>query len=220
MRNIENFDWGATSEAFKSQVINEVFNGTSDYERLFEVEEGDIVVDIGSTVGEFTYSILHKKPKHCYVVEPMPVFFDTLQNNLYGHPVSFVNAAITDEKYCTLQWDGHIHNVQTLTFEEFILKNRIKKIDFLKSDCEGGEYNIFSQTNISFLKTIPKIVFEIHLNSPILKEKFRNFRDNILPHFDNFHVRSIDGVDIKWDLYNEHFIQYYKEVYFYICHQK
>ena len=50
----------------------------------------------------------------------------------------------------------------------------------------------------------------------MLKEKFRYFRDKILPNFDNYKLFSIDGFDIMWDLGNEHFIQYYEEVYLYI----
>ena len=85
--NLDNFDWGPTSEGFKTQVIKEIFEN-NDYEYCFEVEENDIVVDIGATIGEFTYKILEKKPKHCYVVEPLPVFFDTLKKNLEGNQVS------------------------------------------------------------------------------------------------------------------------------------
>ena len=66
---------------------------------------------------------------------------------------------------------------------------------------------------IEFLTTkTKKIVGEWHLRTPRLKEKFRNFRDNILLHFKNYEVLSIDGFDIKWDLWNEHFIEYYTEV--------
>ena len=213
--DITNFNWGPTSDRFKKQVIDEIFNGVNDYEKLFEVEEDDIVVDIGSTVGEFTYRILDKKPKHCYVVEPVSVFFDTLIENLHGHPVSFTNAAITSDKYCKINWDGYDESVNTLTFDDFIKLNRLKHIDFLKFDCEGGEYDIFSEDNISFLKTIPKIVGEFHLRGT-LKEKFRHFRDILLPNFNNYKFMSLDNIDITWDLKNEHFIQHYKEVYLYI----
>jgi hypothetical protein len=34
--------------------------------------------------------------------------------------------------------------------------------------------------------------------------------------FDKFNFRSLDGVDITWDLHNEHFIQYYREIMLYI----
>lgn len=214
--NLDNFNWGPTSEKFKKQVLDEIFEGVNDYEKFFEVEEGDIVVDIGATVGEFTYKILEKKPKHCYVVEPVSVFFDTLKKNLHGHPVSFTNAAITKDSVCKIKWDGFNESVNTLTFNEFVRLNRLKRIDFLKFDCEGGEYDIFSEENIPFLKTIPKIVGEFHLRNGILKENFRYFRDNILSNFDNYRFMSLDGVNITWDLKNEHFIQYYKEVYIYI----
>jgi FkbM family methyltransferase len=214
--NLDKFDWGPTSESFKNQVTNEIFNGINDYEKFFEVEKGDIVVDIGATVGEFTYKILEKNPKHCYVVEPLPVFFDTLKRNLEGYQISFTNAAITSDKYCEIYWDGHNEKVNTLTFKEFVELNRLHKIDFLKFDCEGGEYDIFSLENIEHLKTIPKIVCEMHLRTGILKEKFRDFRDKILNNFNNYQFTSIDGVNITWDLKNEHFIQYYNEVYLYI----
>jgi FkbM family methyltransferase len=214
--NLDKFDWGPTSERFKQQVTDEIFNGTNDYEKFFEVEEGDIVVDIGATVGEFTYKILEKNPKHCYVVEPLPVFFDTLKRNLEGRQVSFTNAAITSDKYCKINWDVYAEKDNTLTFKKFIKLNRLNKFDFLKFDCEGGEYDIFSEENIEYLKTIPKIVCEMHLRTGILKEKFRYFRDNVLSNFERFQFISLDGVDINWDLKNEHFIQYYKEVYLYI----
>lgn len=213
--NLDNFEWGPTSEGFKSQAIREIFEN-NDYEYCFKVEENDIVVDIGATIGEFTYKILEKKPKHCYVVEPLPIFFDTLKKNLEGYQVSFTNAAITNDKYCKIEWDGRNSEVNTLTFNDFIKQNRLNKIDFLKIDCEGGEYDIFTEENIEFLKKVPKIVCEVHLENRVFKEKFRNFRDNILPNFKNIKFMSYDFCEIMWDLYNEHFIEYYEEVYLYI----
>ena len=219
--NIDNFDWGPTSEWFKIQATNEIFKVKegqtfNDYQRIFQVEEDDIVVDIGASVGEFIYSILERKPKHCYVVEPLGIFFDTLKKNLYGHPVSFTNAAITSDKFLSIVWDGHCDKTNTLTFKEFIDQNRLFKIDFLKIDCEGGEYDVFNENNLEFLLKTPKIAIEMHLGSRIQKEMFRNFRDNILEKFSKYTFQSVDGVSIDWDLWNDHFIDYYREVMLYI----
>ena len=38
--------------------------------------------------------------------------------------------------------------------------------------------------------------------------------------FDNIQVFSIDGVNIKWDLWNDHFTEYYNEVLIYIDNRK
>jgi FkbM family methyltransferase len=218
----DNFIWGDVSEVFK-KLNAEEFNLHNIYEKFFTVEEGDIVVDIGASIGPFTYSILKNKPKHCWVVEPLDNQFEVLKQNLMGGPVSFVKVAITDIKKVKIEWDGNVAYPRTLTFNEFITENGLSKIDFLKIDCEGGEYDIFSIENFEFLKTIPKIVTEFHLgmeddikSSMVLKSKFRYFRDYLLNNFNNFEVYSIDGVDIKWNLYNEEFLDYYTGIIIYV----
>ena len=108
---------------------------------------------------------------------------------------------------------GGESEMETITFKTFIENYSIDKIDFLKTDCEGGEYDIFNKENIDFiLKNVKKIVGEWHLNTKELKEKFRFFRDFYLNKFDKYEIYSLDGVNIKWDLWNEHFIEYYTEV--------
>ena len=210
------FDWGKKSEWYVSQATQEIFEYNI-YERLFEVEEGDIVVDLGASLGPFTYSILPKNPKQCFVVEPLSYHIDILNKNVGQENVKIIQGAISDKKKLEITWDNITETSPTFTFKEFLDDNNINKIDFLKCDCEGGEYDVFSKGNIEFLKTIPKIVVEFHLrdNEDYNLCKFRWFRDNILNMFENFEVYSLDGVNIKWDLYNEHFIEYYNEVIFY-----
>ena len=211
------FDWGKKSEWYVNQATKEIFEDDS-YERFFEVEEGDIVVDLGASLGPFTYKILPKNPKQCYVVEPLSYHINILHKNVGEDNVKIIQGAITDKKNIEITWDGITESVPTFSFKEFLNENKINKIDFLKCDCEGGEYDVFQPSNIDFLKTIPKIVTEFHLvNDENFHEcKFRWFRDNILPKFENYEVYSYDGVNIKWDLWNEHFIEYYNEVIIYI----
>ena len=210
------FDWGKKSEWYVSQATQEIFEYNI-YERLFEVEEGDVVVDLGASLGPFTYSILSKNPKQCFVVEPLSYHIDILNKNVGQENVKIIQGAISDKKKLEITWDNITEISPTFTFKEFLDDNKINKIDFLKCDCEGGEYDVFSKSNIEFLKTIPKIVVEFHLRNDenFHQCKFRWFRDNILNMFENFEVYSLDGVNIKWDLYNEHFIEYYNEVIFY-----
>jgi len=80
-------------------------------------------------------------------------------------------------------------------------------------DIEGSEYGLFNNDSLNLLKLNVKFLSaEFHLENEDRKTKFRNFRDNVLSTFKNYQVYSIDGMDIKWDLYNEHFLQYYNEV--------
>jgi autotransporter strand-loop-strand O-heptosyltransferase len=215
------FDWGKKSNWYVDAAIKEIFEDDI-YERFFEVEEGDVVVDLGASLGPFTYKILPKNPKQCYVVEPLSYQIDVLNKNVGRDNVKIIQGAITDKKKIDITWDDVSESVPTFTFKEFLEENNIKHIDFLKCDCEGGEYDVFQQSNIEFLKTIPKIVTEFHMRDDenFHKCKFKWFRDNIFPQFDNIQVFSVDGVDIKWNLYNDHFLEYYCEVIVYMDNRK
>ena len=215
------FDWGNNSQWYMEAAIKEIFEDNT-YERFFKVEEGDVVVDLGASLGPFTYKILPNNPKQCYVVEPLSYQVEILHKNVGAENVKIIQGAITDKKKIEISWDNITESVPTFTFKEFLDENKLDKIDFLKCDCEGGEYDVFQPSNIEFLKTIPKIVTEFHMRDDdnFHKCKFRWFRDNILPMFDNIQVFSVDGVDIKWDLWNEHFIEYYYEVIIYMDNRK
>jgi autotransporter strand-loop-strand O-heptosyltransferase len=222
IKNIEKlsqFDWGWMSENMnqKNILIKEIFEERI-YERLFEVEEGDVVLDIGSSVGPFIFSS-SEKIKHAYCLEPSDVEFDTLLKNMKNIPSTCLKKGISNKtgEIKTEYVYGGQEKMDSISFKDLIDEYSIEKIDFLKTDCEGGEYDIFTLDNIDWIKkNVRKISGEWHLSNNELKEKFRNFRDNILYNFTNFEVYSIDGVDIKWNLYNENFIEYYSEVLFYI----
>ncbi len=69
-----------------------------------------------------------------------------------------------------------------------------------------------------FKNNVKKIAGEwhLHLRDVNLTEKFREFRDIYLKLFPNHEIFSIDGMNIKWDLWNEHFIEYYRHILIYI----
>jgi FkbM family methyltransferase len=221
--NLENFDWGwmeyenvdINNWSHKSRIINEIFEQQL-YEKFCEVKEGDIVVDIGASIGPFTYSILNKKPKQVFCIEPSPKEHDTLIKNVSGDNVKIIKKGITKNDgdiICTDVFGGVEEELIGISFNTFLVENNIDKINFLKTDCEGGEYDIFNIENLCWLKNNLKFaVGEWHLSTPELKQKFREFRDVFLRVFPNHEVFSVDGVNIKWDLWNENFINYYNEV--------
>jgi autotransporter strand-loop-strand O-heptosyltransferase len=172
------FDWGKKTDWYVEQAKKEIFENNT-YERFFEVEEGDVVVDLGASLGPFTYSVLPKNPKQCYVVEPLSAQIETLKINVGRDNVKIIQGAITDKKKIVISWDKITESVPTFSFREFLDEQGIDKIDFLKCDCEGGEYDVFQQSNIEFLKTIPKIVTEFHMKNDgnYHEAKFRWFRD-------------------------------------------
>lgn len=219
--NLDNFDWGQSNEWYKEFIGEEIFEKKI-YEKFFTVDEADIVVDVGASIGIFAYSILDKNPFHVFCFEPSPEQFITLNKNTLSNFVTCINKGISDVDGLKILNEVYGHNnqqleVYTLRFDTFIEKYNINKIDFLKTDCEGGEYDIFNNSNIFWIKkNVKKIVGEWHLSTPELKEKFRIFRDTYLRLFPNIEIYSVDGCDIKWELWDENFINYYNEIIIYI----
>jgi FkbM family methyltransferase len=219
--NTENFIWEPTCyEGFKETVEQEIFVDKI-YERYFGVEEGDVVFDIGASLGPFTYSILDKNPSHVFAMEPSFEEFKTLVLNTRQGPVTHINKGIADSvgefefQYVFNNDNGN--KLYSTTFKKLISDYNIKQIDFLKSDCEGGEYDIFNIENLFWIKeNVKKISGEWHLGTPELKQKFKVFRDTYLRLFPNHQVISFNGVDIKSNLWNDEFINYYKEIMIYI----
>ena len=217
---IKDFSWGESSDWYRKTIFQEIFM-MEVYEKYFKVEEGDIVFDAGASIGPFSFSIKNKNPKHVYCVEPSLQQTEVLEDNLLAIPHTTIPYAIGKGDILIKDY-GFVDNqniipISTKPFMEIINENHIENIDFLKTDCEGGEYDIFSIENLFWIKeNVGKIVGEWHLSTPELKQKFRVFRDVFLRLFPNHQIESTDGFDIKWDLWNEHFIEYYNEVLIYI----
>ena len=211
------------SQEMQGLIYKEIFEEMV-YEKFFEVEEGDIVLDIGASFGPFTHSILPKKPKQVYCVEPGETQFPVLVKNTFGHPVCSINKGIwhTNERVSSDRvYDSINQSMDGITFKKLVQLYGLDKIDFLKTDCEGGEYFIFNEENFEFIQNnVRKIVGEWHLGPPDLKERFRKFRDLYLAKIENYRVFSVNGMDIKWDLWNEHFLEYYSEIIIYIDNRK
>ena len=226
MNKFKDWCWGNTSPGMKELIIKE-FSGKSQYEDIYNVKENDVVVDIGASSGVFTKSIIERKPHHVYCLEPSKNMFECLTDNLGDKSlnISLINRGIShtngnNSSYSTPENQklyGGESDMVGITFSKFIDDNKINFIDFLKLDCEGGEYHIFTDENIDYLlNNVGCIVGEWHLGKEDQKIDFRHFRDKYLKLFKNVEVYAVCGVKQNWDLYNDHFIEYYNNVIFHI----
>ena len=202
---------------FGDNVTREIFIDKT-YERLFPVEKGDVVVDIGASFGPFTHSILHKEPSKVFCIEPSVDLLPLLTKNVEQDFVHIINKGICDI-------DGQLLGgayaddpenppmFDAITFQTFVRSNRITTIDFLKTDCEGAEYDIFNSANFEWIKSnVKKIAGEWHLNSDDKKIKFRWFRDHFLSLFPNYKAFSLNGVDITERIHSEDAVAFFTEM--------
>lgn len=216
----ENFDWGPTNPEYAQMFSDENFIERT-YEKHRKIKANDIVLDIGANCGSFTYSILCKNPKKVYCVEPSNTLIDYLKKNVGHGPVTFINKAISDTEeenkviadsgVYIYENDGNVY--PTTTFKKLIEENNITTVDFLKFDCEGGEYSIFTKENYAFIrKNVKHFAGEWHINDhKDAVEKFIEFRDLYLQDCSDLHVYERNGKEVTQDIFNDQYLFDFRE---------
>jgi len=151
------------------------------YKDYCDVEEGDVVVDVGFNYGIFSLGALYNGASKIYGLEPNKHVYNIVKDlypeqnkvKIYPFAVAGKNETITfNVGHNTLASSmvGNVedykesYEVKCVNLYDFLLFNDIKKIDFLKIDCEGTEYDIFNGIPDDYFKTIKKIHVEFHFN--------------------------------------------------------
>jgi FkbM family methyltransferase len=158
-----------------------------------KIESGAVVIDIGANIGVFALFAAFSGAKAVYAFEPSQSSYDVLLNNISANklntiihaeryavvglpsaPVKFpsksnvMNAILPDFTDC-----ADCELVPTITLSEMVLN--LDKIDLLKLDCEGAEYDFLLQANAVDIRKIVEIRMEYHCGP--LDELIARLRD-------------------------------------------
>lgn len=169
----------------------------------FEIKENDVVFDVGAQIGVFSI-FAAKSNARVYAFEPVPENYRLLEENLELNTVKDITpvkkavlgrnqtvkiilspghtgghsqfSSAFNDSYLSKNKNDYV-NAEAVSLQDFIDKNKIRGIDFLKMDCEGSEYDIFFNCPDSTLEKIKKISMEYHRiddkrNSSTLKSFF------------------------------------------------
>jgi FkbM family methyltransferase len=151
-----------------------------------ELKQDMVCIDLGSNIGYYAViesNIIGKSGK-IFAIEPSPINFPILKVNLENQKnnnFSAYNIAIGDKNEemefiisTKSNWskirmnnekvnsDDKIIKIPVKTLDYFVNENNIKKIDILRMDVEGFEYNILLGANEVLEKFKPKLFIEIH----------------------------------------------------------
>lgn len=187
--------------------------------KIFQIQCNDIVVDIGAHVGYFTLFAAKRATEGKVIAfEPSNESFLLLEKNIkinsYKNiiPEKIAITKIKGKQILYLNRENEISNtiykqkenlseekINTMTLQDIFEKYRLEKIDFLKMDCEGAEYEIIMNVPSSILNKIQKISMEIHEEMvPYTKEVMI---ENLKKHGFNVEIqKSISGIKIELPL--------------------
>ena len=145
------------------------------YKNICSANEGDYVLDCGSYTGNTTiyFSKRVGPTGKVFAFEPMPETFKKLESNINLKNVEVYNCAISNESkilhFSDFQAPGsHVTDsknfipVYSTSIDEFVAKNNIQKIDFIKMDIEGSELNALDGAIETCRKFKPKLAICIY----------------------------------------------------------
>ena len=186
----KDFSLGFCEEIFASEVYSS---------KTCLVSPGDVCVDIGANLGLFSLYALSKGAGSVVSVEcTNGTVLRVLHKNLdrFSDRVTIVNKAIhsTNEevdfyKYADIGMSttnvdilpryGNVKEqlkVEGVTLERFCKESGLEKIDFLKIDVEGSEYEILLNTDKEFFSSrVSKIALEYHPLPEYSKSELKSY---------------------------------------------
>jgi FkbM family methyltransferase len=142
----------------------------------FEVVD-DVVLDIGSYLGDTPLLWLYKGARSVIAVEPVPLHFKYLERNVAGLPVICINASLAVELPHVPELEGRIGYGPFIKHGDVNKPNKldvpvVQLVDLVKDyrptlvklDCEGCEHYVLEQLSQLPLLGVRKIAIEFHEN--------------------------------------------------------
>jgi len=150
------------------------------------IEDGWQVVDIGAGYGDFSIRAAYNNPKSSvYAFEPFDESYNLLKKNIElnkfenistfplavwsksgdlildltnGEPLQSPTVEVLENSFS----NEEIKKVQAVSLADLINGNEITKIDLLKIDCEGAEFEILCACGPEIFFKIDRITMEYH----------------------------------------------------------
>lgn len=165
-------------------ILKDIFKNR-EYSDYFPFYKKVAIVDIGAHYGYFSIFAKHNSGEGSKIIsiEPNKGNFKQFKKNISDckiDNISCYNYAIGEksgvsklyhgqnpnhsivDSYLLANKKGDFEEVEVKTLEELVLEIDLKRIDFMKMDCEGAEYSIFNSTPDYIFDRITTISMEFH----------------------------------------------------------
>ena len=155
----------------------------------FDLNENSVVYDIGSFDGEYFTSISKKYKCNIHAFEPVTSFYTdsianlppkvTLNNFALGSDSDDFDIALAGNS-SSIFGTGEKVTCKKVKFVDYVKKAGTDRIDLLKVNCEGGEYELLDTIIKSeWLDKIDNIIIQFHTIDSIPEEERQRLVENI-----------------------------------------
>ncbi|WP_248927709.1 FkbM family methyltransferase [Paenibacillus hamazuiensis] len=177
-------------------------------------KEGGVVLDVGAYIGYHTLNLASLSPGiTCICFEPHPAIYGTLTRNVAANSLSNVQAynyAVGDsqgtvsfymqskDNYNRALSTIHYHHeigsfeetkVTSITLNDFLNEDIKSRVNVLKIDTQGNEYQVLKGASDILHKSRPLIAFEYHPHCGVVLEDIVN----LMPGYDIYKMDALNG---------------------------
>jgi FkbM family methyltransferase len=139
------------------------------------LNSNSIILDLGGHKGEFSQILTENWQCTSYILEAMPDLAKAIIPNNRMHIFNYaignscqeIEFFISDNPEAnsvlpTAMHSGKRIKVPGITIAEFLRRQKINTVDFIKMDIEGAEISVFDSMSDDFLRSIKQITCEFH----------------------------------------------------------
>ena len=167
-----------------------------------QLKENMVCLDIGANIGYFAF-LESSKVGHLgkvIAVEPAPLTFKLLEKNIKiqkNQNISSYNFAFSDEENMvdffvssSSNWSriigekdsyhgdkGKIIKIKSKTVDNFLTELKLEKLDLIRIDLEGYEFEIFNGARNTLVKFKPMLQIEVHRDYMGLEKSLKFFKN-------------------------------------------
>lgn len=173
--------------------------GDNKFRFNYPLDENSLILDCGGYKGEWSEKIFSMYQCNIMIFEPVKKFYDIIKNKFIGNEkIKVFNYGLSDEEKnvdINLLDDGssvfvdgtNKENIKLRSIYNFINDNKINKIDLLKLNVEGEEYNILDNIIDNNLTHIINS-YQIQFHEVI--DNYEERRKKIIKNLNNTHKQT------------------------------
>ncbi len=173
-------------------------NGDKTLRLDYPLDGHSIVFDLGGYIGDFSADIFCKFNSNIFIFEPIKKYSDIISTRFKFNPkIRVVTAGLSDKNQeANISISGNTSSlyknpnsknkmkIKLLSFFEFIEINQIRKIDLLKINIEGAEFDFMDLLINNKLLTIVRFYqIQFHSFIPNAYEKRQRIRNELKKYY-------------------------------------
>lgn len=164
-----------------------------DHLRLsYDLNSNSTVFDLGGYEGQWTSDIFSKYQCLVYIFEPVPLYAKKIKERfklnskirIYNFGLSnanrFINLHLSEDGTSEFKNSGKVIKGKLIDYVEFIKKEKIKQIDLMKLNIEGGEYDLLEYIiNSGWITNVKNLQIQFHSIVPNAKTRMQNIQSQL-----------------------------------------